>query len=265
MKQRINITIESDMLEIVREMADFNDMNISQYICNIIDQSADMICFKIDKLYKENGGKCACCGKQLDIMSRDNYPKMIAAKIRPNGDKVDQIVCEDCYNKKMDKLTNNLVEAYNDLLDKNAFLESLKQSKIETERRIDVEYDEELKIDMIYFNGWLKNICDDIKRGIVPFSDICAGYEEKYNGTPVIYDDSCEVESDVEGVYYKLVCDAILACDHHDIMSYMDELFEDVKFLAYIPNDDDDPHVVIRFGEADYEYIVENDGDWYMA
>lgn len=268
MKERINITIESDMLEALREISEYEGLGLSQCICDIIETSADMRNHRIRELYARDGNKCKCCGKELSLTDGDRYPKMIRINSR-NGNDIEnrQLVCEDCYKANLDRVTNNIIHSFEELEKRRQLLLMLTELKSESEEN-EVYDTHDSETDFFYFQGWLKTICDWAKNGIVPFSEVTDSTYKDCGDRPAIYDDMRELRifDDKNYKYHPLVCDVMLACDHHDIVSDMDGMFENIGFCVVVRKDGtEDPYIRIRFRDKDYEYIVDNDGDWYMV
>lgn len=118
-----------------------------------------------------------------------------------------------------------------------------------------------VNMDTVRFMSWITKLSETIKKyGIVPFSKV-----DDSNLSAIIYDDSeSECREDCHSKAYRIVLDKLIGTDmvHHDIISYMEDLFEGFTFR--VVSGINDYHIEIK-DSCDNVIIIESNGNWYFC
>lgn len=110
-----------------------------------------------------------------------------------------------------------------------------------------------IDFETIEFIGMLNEMAAKSKNGIKPFGE--ATYENFHDY--IFYDDSAGAGENK----FRIVQDACLVCDHHDVISYFEGYQECDAFVCV---EDDDLSAQIWFPMINSWIIVEN-GRWYTC
>ncbi len=112
-----------------------------------------------------------------------------------------------------------------------------------------------INIETLKFQNMLNNLAELAENGIEEFD---LANIENFR-TKVFYDNKKSINGE-----YRIVCDACLYEDHHDIVAYYDSDTNEYSIRAVFDEEYNIPYIVVRMELCDDEIVIEN-GKWYFA
>jgi len=217
MKQRINVTLPEEIIEMLRYTCSKVNTNMSQLITHTIMKSSLKTAYDKMRLLERSGVKCQCCGRDFSENELDDEFEAIHivydVPLEDGGEDVlsnKKIVCEECSAKdwflkrgyhvdvQIDKMTDEAkVAAVKEDMDYKSMNEMLLSlnDKIKTlesdieDMRETIEYR-----NPAYISGILIDLVQRSKYGILPISQYNSVKDamEEFEGNPLFYDDKDE-------------------------------------------------------------------------
>lgn len=131
-------------------------------------------------------------------------------------------------------------------------------------------YDTESIIRAVEFIGFLNQLAENSKNGIVPFSKITPENRHEYDDAIVYVDGSGSVPCDMDE--RDIIADRLVDENHDDMISGWGNILSEVcdgtvTAKVELPNEDGDegaPYVSIRIDETETDIVV-GDGRWCIV
>ena len=122
-----------------------------------------------------------------------------------------------------------------------------------------------VNIDTLIFLDLLHDLAKRLKAGAIPFSELFSNEDKELL---ICYDDTKgeAIEDDYQA--FPIVCDCLIVCEHHDIISDLDNAYApdgeySIKFMKYVGMDQNktDDYIIVKFQDCDHDICIE-DGHW---
>lgn len=281
MKQRINVTLPEEMIDMLKYTCTRTNTNVSQLVASVIAKSPLKIAYDKMKLLERSRCTCECCGKQFEDIDYENdfdgVHILYTTPLECGGEDVlsnkkvacDECACKDYFTQagfnvdvKIDRMTN---EAEVNAIPKNEvtwlknMMEVLRNKVIELEDYIDDVEERVNKKNPAYTFGVIQYLIDHSKYGILPYSQyMSTDVEEEFGGEPLFYDDSTKD--------LKLIDNYTTGCDSSNIINYFDETygdFEDLGFKIYVRENKSDDGNDVSGAYLDI-FVVDSDFNFYI-